>query len=249
MSKTKYKNISYFNFAVLTMGIIDYLNKRDLPDKLKTKPDIPFFTSSMMFTYGSRVKKLFTDLQNHKVNESNILASYIKYDLVIKEQLNHSDKDSLEQCGINFKGCKFKYIITDKAIKLVQRLNFGDNHSLFSLYGLSLKYINVLSAFIVQDTELTEDEVVSVLLNNKILSEENNSCREVINKLIIKKLIIRKPRDEEKTKYHITDLGRNVFNLVLDMDEALAVEEKSERRVFEINTPYKTVLAFPLSWK
>lgn len=249
MFKTKYKSISYFDFAVLVMGVINYLNKRDLPAKLKTQPDIPFLTTSMIDNYGVKVRNQIPYLQRHNVNSPNMLVNYLKHDIITKEILDEKDKELLAQCNISHARSRFKFNITTKAIKLVDKFNNTENHALFPLYDLSARHINVLCSFIVEDSDLTESEILAVLINNKIQLRENMSCYEATNKLAIKGLICKKPRDEEKTKYHITDLGRSVLNLVLDMDEALAVEEKSEHKVFEINTPYKTVLAFPLSWK
>lgn len=246
MFKQSYKQINHFDFSLLTIAVVDYLNKRDLPAKYKTKPDIPFLITAMINEYGFKVRNQIRILERHSVNASNILHNYLKYDILTRELLDKKDKELLTKHNITYTHTRFKYNITTKAIKLVEQFNNNETQSILSLYELSPRHTNVLCTLITEDTDLTEDEILSVLKKNNIQIHENMSCYEAINKLAAKKLICKKPRDEEKTKYHITDLGRSVLNLILDMDAALDTYEETEHRTFEIDTPYKTILAFPL---
>lgn len=246
MFKQSYKQINHFDFFLLIVVIIDYLNKRDLPAKFKTHPDIPFVITSMINNYGCKVRNEIKLFERQAVNASNILTNYLKYDILLKDLLNQKDKELLSKHNIVYSHTRFKYSITTKAIKLVELFNNSETLPLFSLYGMPPSLINVLCTFITEDSDLTEDEILSVLKKNNIFIHENMSCYTAINKLATKKLINKKLRDEEKTKYHITDLGRSVLNLILDMDEALNTDEETERKTFQIDTPYKTILAFPL---
>lgn len=254
MFKQSYKQISYFDFFVLATIITNYLKDRNLPDRTKNGKKMPFLITKILSNYSFQIKNEFKCFEAQYINVSNMFINYCSFGFLDKEELNKIDRNILTRHGLSGKNIKYKYGVTDRCINFIKTFNDANNLPLFDLYNLPPKFVNILCALISVDGDLNKEQIFDILNVNAVALGQaptlpTSNSYESINKLLDKKLICKKKDDDDKRiNYHITTLGRDVLNLILDIDEALRIQEKEEHRTFELNTPYKTILARPLSW-
>lgn len=252
MFKLKYNKISHFDFTVLAAIVTESLDYPKLPLVIKDKKEVTFITSKIANDFAFAIRNKYNIFNNTYINTDNMFKNYVAYGFLDRESITPNDKQALLQIGLWNECNKYKYEITDKCKRFVEQFNTVENHYLFSYITMSAKLVNILCALMSADTDLNEPEINEILntnakLINAPIIKPTSGSFESINRLIAKNLLRSLGKDaDNKIKYRITPLGRNVLNLVLDVDEQLAVPESEEHRTLEINTPYKTVLVFPL---
>jgi hypothetical protein len=243
MFKTKYTRISYFDFYVISSLLTDHLgytNTKELDEE-------PFMLSHEFSDVGFKIKKQFEQFKYSIVNPNNSITNLISYGFLEKEKLDDFNKQALIETGRFKKRSKFKYIFTTKCLNFIDRFNNIETRSLFPLYNITPKQINILCVLITSEQLNIEQNIVNELNKNLYINTVTNCSNDLILLKNLNLVSRKKEFDNECFEYKITTLGKNVLNLILDIDSFLIKQEEEEHSQLPIiETEFKTRLVCPL---